>query len=128
MISMNSETVLDLTALSVIRSLQQPGAENLVMKIISMFLEDSARYATEISSAVQNTNAEQLGASAHSLKSTAANVGAMQVSAIAARLEMLGRTKSLDAAAPLVAELADALTAAHDMLKVQLEKEEADEG
>lgn len=125
MISMNSEMVLDLTALSVIRSLQQPGMENLVTKIISMFLEDSERYATEIKEAVGDINAERLGASAHSLKSTAANVGAMQVSAIAARLEMLGRTKSLDAAEPLVAELCDALAAAHEMLKVQLEKEES---
>lgn len=118
---MNTEPVLDLTALDVIRSLQQPGSEDLVSKIVAMFLEDAERYRGEISKAIEAHDAERLGAAAHSLKSCAANVGAMQVSAVAARLELLGRNQSLDAANEDFSELEEALPAVRERLVRQLD-------
>lgn len=118
---MNSHAVLDASALDVIRSLQQPGSEDLVSKIISMFLEDAARYANEVGEAVQQASADRLGAAAHSLKSCAANVGAMQVSAIAAELERLGRSGSVEGAGERYAELETAIAAARERLITQLD-------
>ena len=118
---MDAEPILDLTALDVIRSLQQPGAEDLVSKIVAMFLEDAERYRAEMRQAIEDQDAERLGAAAHSLKSCAANVGAMQVSAVAARLEMLGRNQALGSAREKFAELEAALPAARERLVRQLD-------
>lgn len=113
---MTSDTILDPAALSVIRSLQQPGAEDLVQKIVDMFIEDSELYGSVIGQAIEEGNAEHLGAAAHSLKSCAANVGAMQVAATAAELEARGRDKSLEDAGSLHADLHTALIAARRAL------------
>ena len=113
---MTSESVLDLSALSVIRSLQQPGAEDLVKKIVAMFIEDSELYGSVIGQAITDANPAHLVAAAHSLKSCAANVGAIEVAATAARLEALGREKSLEGAAALQTDLQAALIAARSAL------------
>ena len=118
---MDAEHVLDLSALDMIRSLQQPGTEDLVSKIVAMFLEDSERFRGEISQAVAASDACRLGAAAHSLKSCAANVGAMQVSAAASRLEVLGRNRALSTADRLFGELEAALAAARQRLLRQLD-------
>ena len=97
----DTDVTIDTHALDAIRALQQPGTEDLVSKIISMFLEDAIRYRDEIGAAIREGSPERVGVAAHSLKSCAANVGAMQVSAAAAALETLGR--HLDAAAERVA-------------------------
>ena len=118
---MEAEQVLDLTALDMIRSLQQPGSEDLVSKIVAMFLEDSERYRGEIGQAIEESDATRLGAAAHSLKSCAANVGAMQVSAVAARLEMLGRNDAVATVGNQFRDLEAALTAARERLLRQLD-------
>ncbi|MEM9402554.1 MAG: Hpt domain-containing protein [Pseudomonadota bacterium] len=118
---MDAEQVLDLTALDMIRSLQQPGTEDLVSKIVAMFLEDSERYRGEIRQAIDDSDASRLGAAAHSLKSCAANVGAMQVSAVASRLEILGRNDALASVGNQFNDLETALAAARERLLRQLD-------
>jgi HPt (histidine-containing phosphotransfer) domain-containing protein len=122
---MTSEAVLDLSALSVIRSLQQPGAEDLVRKIVDMFIEDSELYGSVIGQAIQDGNAEHLGAAAHSLKSCAANVGAMQVAKTAAKLEAIGRERVLEDAGRLHAALQAALIAARTALVEHVQTHDA---
>jgi HPt (histidine-containing phosphotransfer) domain-containing protein len=123
---MTSETVLDLAALAVIRSLQQPGAEDLVRKIVDMFVEDSELYGSVIGQAIQDANTDHLGAAAHSLKSCAANVGAIEVAEMAAKLEMLGRNKSLDGADQLHVALQSALVAARCALLAHVASDNAE--
>jgi HPt (histidine-containing phosphotransfer) domain-containing protein len=113
---MDAETVLDVSALEAIRSLQQPGAEDLVSKIVGLFVEDSERYGAEIGDAIHASDAGRLGAAAHSLKSCAANVGAMQVSALAARLEALGRSGDVATASELHRTLDQSLSEARQRL------------
>jgi len=117
---MEAETILDVTALDAIRSLQQPGGDDLVSKIIAMFVEDSGRYGNEIRDAIAQSDAGRLGAAAHSLKSCAANVGAMQVSALAARLEALGRGGDVDSADGLQQQLEASLSETRDRLNEML--------
>lgn len=118
---MEAEVTIDMNALNAIRSLQQPGTEDLVSKIIAMFLEDSNRYRDEIGDAIRDGSAERVGVAAHSLKSCAANVGAMQVSAVAASLELLGRNASLGDAPIMFEKLQAAVEAARRTLVNQLD-------
>lgn len=108
---MDVEKAFDSSALENIRALQKPGMEDLVGKIVSMFFEDSERYSETIGQAIAKEDAGALGAAAHSLKSCAANVGAMEVSAIAARLELLGREQTLSGAMGTYEELQRAIIA-----------------
>ena len=118
---METDVTIDTNALDAIRSLQQPGTEDLVSKIISMFLEDANRYRDEIGDAIEKGSAERVGVAAHSLKSCAANVGAMQVSATAAALELLGRNASLEDAPAQFEKLKSAVAAARAKLVNQLD-------
>lgn len=118
---MDTDLTIDTQALDAIRALQQPGTEDLVSKIISMFLEDAVRYRDEIGEAIRDGNPERVGVAAHSLKSCAANVGAMKVSAAAAELEKLGRTSALDHAPEQFEKLETAVDAARKTLVNQLD-------
>lgn len=117
----DTDVTIDTHALDAIRALQQPGTEDLVSKIISMFLEDAIRYRDEIGAAIRDGSPERVGVAAHSLKSCAANVGAMQVSAAAAALETLGRDAALDNAPAEFEKLEVAVDAARKSLVNQLD-------
>jgi HPt (histidine-containing phosphotransfer) domain-containing protein len=68
---------------------------------------------------------EELHRGAHSLKSSAANVGAMEVSAVAARLEATSGARDAEASAPLFGELSRAFEAAEAELRRVLEDVES---
>ena len=96
------ETVLDVRALEQIRALQQPGAPDLLEKIIGLYLDNSRSMTERIRVALAAGDANGLREAAHALKSSSANVGATGLADIARQLETLGRDANVDAARPLV--------------------------
>jgi signal transduction histidine kinase/CheY-like chemotaxis protein len=95
-------TALDPRALEQIRALQQPGAPDLVAKIIALYLENSRSLMEKIRAALAAGDANALREAAHALKSSSGNVGATGLVEIARQLEALGRDGKSDAAAGLV--------------------------
>ncbi|HFK2920823.1 TPA: ATP-binding protein [Stenotrophomonas maltophilia] len=85
------------------------------IQIVSVFLEDAPAMVQQLQLAAQNGDEPRLQAVAHSLKSSSANVGALSLSAVAARIEREARSGSLQrpavAVALLVAEFARARVA-----------------
>lgn len=89
-------------------------------RIIQVFLEDAPRLIGELQAASTVPDLDAMGAAAHSLKSSSANVGALVLSAAARRIELGARDQHLDrpaaAVALLTAEFACARLALQDYL------------
>lgn len=91
---------LDASALD---RLQQWGGAKLLCQMIRLFLENGPTRLDQIRTGIQDESARDAERGAHSLKSSAANVGAVAVSRIAARMEDLaahGDLAGMDALRP----------------------------
>ena len=117
--------VLDLSALERIRALQRPGGPDILAKVVSLYLEKTPELLTGIRDAVSRGDADKLRNSAHSLKSSSANVGAEKVAVLCKELEMMGREAKLDNAEATVGVLEFEFQAACAALKDQLTKRAA---
>jgi CheY-like chemotaxis protein/HPt (histidine-containing phosphotransfer) domain-containing protein len=87
--------VLDMEAVARIRALQRPGAADVLAKIVHLYIDHSPGIVAAIRQSVKDADAASLRSSAHSLKSSSANVGAARVTAICRRLEAMGRDGQL---------------------------------
>ena len=96
---------IDRNALDMIASLRQPGAENILRKLISLYLDGSPALLKSIREAVEGSDADLLRRAAHTLKSSSASLGALAFSGICKELEMMGRDKTLAGAKDRLAAL-----------------------
>jgi len=96
--------VLEYEALEGIRSLQSEGAEDILTKIISLFLEDTPKQLKKLEQAIRDQDANKICSIAHSLKSSSANLGAIKLSLCFKNLEQKGRDNSLLMATKLFEE------------------------
>ncbi len=109
--------VLDPAAISSLRSLQDARSGDFVGEMVAMFLEDSAVMMASIARAVQEQQAADLQMAAHTLKGSAANLGATAVVEHAKELETLGRSQQLDAAPAVLSQLQQAYLVAQGALQ-----------
>ena len=79
--------------------------ENFVRDLIALYVEDGGQRIAAIRNAIAANDATEMASAAHGLKSSAGNMGAMKVHAIAEVLEQLGRKGSIDGAAVEAAKL-----------------------
>ncbi len=70
-----------------------------------LFCDDTTRLLETMQRAATQDDAKTLASAAHRLKSSSANVGAMQLAALCVQTEKLGRDSRIDRAAALVAEM-----------------------
>ncbi len=77
-------------AIEALRELESPEDPNLVNELIELFARTSATLLTEIEVAISDRNAGKLNTAAHTLKSSAANLGATRVAEKAAVIEAIG--------------------------------------
>lgn len=75
----------------------------LVARVIRAFLDSTGQYAASLREATASGDAEGLSQAAHALKSSSAQVGALELSALCKKLEMAGRTNAIADACELVA-------------------------
>jgi HPt (histidine-containing phosphotransfer) domain-containing protein len=87
---------------------------------VRVFLEDTPRLLRELERAALAPDYAALRDGAHSLKSSAANLGAMALSASARRLELGARTQTLDRPAVAVALLLQEFARARVALRARL--------
>jgi CheY-like chemotaxis protein/HPt (histidine-containing phosphotransfer) domain-containing protein/two-component sensor histidine kinase len=89
-------SLLDLEALGRIRACQQEGAEDLLEQVIALFQQETPRLLGALHEASIRDDAEALQFAAHSMKSSSAHVGAVQLAGLCKELEMAARAKDLE--------------------------------
>ncbi|MFT3897817.1 MAG: ATP-binding protein [Thermomonas sp.] len=94
-------------------------------RLIRVFLDDAPKHIAALEEAALAPDLEALREHAHSLKSSSANLGAMQLSAAAKRVELGARTGTLDRPAVEVAKIAWEFKRARDVLLDALPRAEA---
>jgi HPt (histidine-containing phosphotransfer) domain-containing protein len=90
-----ADNLIDSRALDSIRSLQREGAPDILHKIIGVFLESTPNLLGELQHAIETGSGEDVYRLSHTLKSSSATVGAMQISAICREIETLARAGDL---------------------------------
>lgn len=116
--------VLDPEALAQLRALRRPGRPSLVLRIIGLFRQDGPRHVAAMEEAVGGCDMETLHRAAHTLKSSAANLGATDLRACCQGIESAARSGKAEAAAQLVAELPALLAVVLSALDLEGEAEE----
>ena len=93
------ETARDALDMDVIATLRELGGEDdpeLFNELVQLFLDDTPSRMQELWSAFESGDPEAMERAAHALKSSAANLGAMQLSKYFKELESAGRSKDLE--------------------------------
>ncbi len=104
--SLHSEPpVIDRKALAGITALQPPGGEDILKKVVSLYLDSSLTLMQGIREAAGGNNADALYRAAHTLKSSSAYLGALTFSGMCKELEMMGRGNTLEGVAARLAAL-----------------------
>lgn len=103
-----AERVLDLSVLEELFEIMEGEAVALLQE----YLDNAPDLLKDVERAVTEGNADALVLPAHSLKSSSANVGGLQVSAVAKQLEFMGRDDEMGGAAQAWKEMQAAYAAA----------------
>lgn len=118
---MSPETVV-LDPAAVVR-LQRLGGDKLLRQMIRLYLENCQERLSQIDAGLADGgDLEETRRGAHSLKSSAANVGALRVSEIAAELEEVAGGGDGDRCRSLRPELEQASEAARERLDALVEE------
>jgi signal transduction histidine kinase/CheY-like chemotaxis protein len=94
---------IDERVLNNYRSIQQAGKPDIVKRLVGIYLNNSPGVLQEIRKAAESKDTEKLWQSAHSLKSSSANIGATSLAFLCEDLESMGREKQVDKALQTVA-------------------------
>ncbi len=85
---MNRTSPIDQNVLETLRDLQIDGKPDILKKVVTAYLSSSGPLISGLTGALAGRDFELLRNSAHSLKSSSANVGAMELSKISQQLEL----------------------------------------
>jgi HPt (histidine-containing phosphotransfer) domain-containing protein len=112
---------VDTEAWDHIRALQRPGQPDLLGKVLGLFVQNSRELVDTLRHAVEQQDAQTVFRTAHTLKSSCANVGAAGLAEQCKTLEALGRQNQLarasDVFEQIEAEYAAVLAIVNDELK-----------
>jgi HPt (histidine-containing phosphotransfer) domain-containing protein len=100
-----SAVLLDHSTIDGLRRLGGDLGKDLLGALVSLYLESSEPLRDQLREAVRARDALAMRQSAHGLKSSSANVGAIGISDVASKLEALGREGRFDGAPALLGEL-----------------------
>ena len=92
---------IDPRVLDQYRELDPSGGFDLARQIVQVYLDSAGEIFEQMKKALQAGDAETLRGAAHSLKSSAANVGAATLASRCKSLEQLGREQRLTEAGPM---------------------------
>jgi two-component system, sensor histidine kinase and response regulator len=113
--------VVDRSVLDAIRELQREGTPDLVGKLINLYLADASDTLKALRSALSTKNTQGTFRLAHKLKSSSANVGALQLSALFKNLEALGRQNEVEGADAIFADIEKEWDAVRRTLEAQVQ-------
>ncbi|TFG92547.1 MAG: sensor histidine kinase, partial [Syntrophobacterales bacterium] len=108
---------IDRSVLSALQEVQIEGEPSIVKRVVDAYLTDSEPLISQLKEALSVSDREVLQRSAHSLKSSSANVGALRLSEMSRELEMNCKNNSLEDAARLVASIGTEFMKAKESLQ-----------
>jgi HPt (histidine-containing phosphotransfer) domain-containing protein len=114
---MSLPPTIDAAAISNLRALGGDD-EDFLGEIIGIFLADMPLRISELETGLQAANTEKFMRAAHSIKGSAANLGAMRLQDSAERLEQQGRLTGAASLGPNVAEV----KAEFEQVRLELER------
>ena len=89
--SNHSDSPLDETVLDHISALQQEGMPDILSELIEIYLKESEDLIQTLSHSMENNDAKGMARSAHSLKSSSGNMGALALAELCKNMEVNGR-------------------------------------
>lgn len=113
-------SVIDETTIRRLSQLQQPGAPNIVRKLLSLYLQSSSVIKDRLGNAIDSSDKLVVRESAHALKSSSLNVGAIELAELCKRLESIGRDGTLSEATDLRESLEQEYTRVVSAVKSEL--------
>ena len=87
---------IDLSVLESICEMAGEEASLLVEEMVTSYLDDTEIRLQAIASAIKTANAESIFQAAHSMKSSSANLGAVNLAQLCEELERLGKDKTIE--------------------------------
>ncbi len=117
---MESLEVINTDALDAIMGLQRPGKEDLLTKVVQMYLEKTPTLIDVITSSQEDSHIAELNAAAHTLKSSSAYVGAEQLANLCKQIESSVAAKDNEQVSDLSSNLPGAFTEAKAQLELYL--------
>ncbi len=112
----SQDPVLDPVALQALRSLGGDDDPSLFVEVIELYLDDARAHVANMRTALTAGDLRLLERSAHTLKSSSANVGALNFSKLCLELEQAARAERLQSAPTLVARAESEFQAVCDAL------------
>jgi PAS domain S-box-containing protein len=89
---------IDLTVIEVIRDMERRGASRLLERLVATYATTAARLVAQAAYALKSGDSASLQHAAHTLKSSSANLGAIELSRRFGALELHARAGALEAA------------------------------
>jgi HPt (histidine-containing phosphotransfer) domain-containing protein len=114
--------VLDRSILDGLRELREPDQPDPLAELIELFLRDARPRLDRMSAAARAGDWPGLGASAHSLKGSANNLGARRLSGLCATLEKQGKANDSAQASATLAEVQSEFEKVELALKDELQQ------
>lgn len=113
---------IDKAAIEAITSLQKPGKPDLFAKIFSMFELNTPGLLESIEAGHASGDSESVRAAAHSLKSSAAYVGAVELSKLSKAIEAAAREERLEEVQMEVSRIGECYSQTLNALQPYLQK------
>jgi HPt (histidine-containing phosphotransfer) domain-containing protein len=115
---------VDLAVLATYDEAQMEGEPDFVIELIEIYLSEVPRLFDTIRTSIINNDRATLRRAAHSLRGSSANLGVLQMAAIAGKLEHL-ENKSSSAAAELLRSLEDEFERVKEILNAERQRRSA---
>ncbi|MEK9142567.1 MAG: ATP-binding protein, partial [Nitrospirota bacterium] len=116
---------VDVKAWKSITSLQKPGKEDMLAKILTLYLADSQQLVDTLHQGMDAGDAAAVNLAAHSLKSRSAVLGARSLATLCQEFETLSHQGQLKEAEPLQDQLDAAFDHASQCFRAELNKRRA---
>jgi len=101
----NGSGSIDRGRIAELAELGDNGDPRWLQSLVDKYVEEAAMRVTELGEAASAGDPVQLECHAHALKGSSSNLGAVRVARLCEKLQVLGRSNSVEGAADLVAEL-----------------------
>lgn len=98
---------LDLSYLVAIGNIRPDGAKERINKVITLYLDSSASEIKQLKNALHDKDCDALMMRAHSLKSSSANVGAVDFSELLHKIEQLSREGNIGEVTGLIEQICE---------------------
>jgi len=121
----SDEELIDRKVLDEIGALESKGAQNLLARLIGLYLRDAPRMVEQVGQAMASSDHEGVRSSAHALKSSSGNIGALHFAKICREIEAAARAGQPASVARQIQALPEEFSRVEAALQAMLEKRDA---